>query len=80
MFFGRLCTLRTSFEGVEILLKLHNIFAKAMKTILLLVISYVKSLPLAHSERAFFSCFLPSVEAFHFWPEWTKHMLRPSLV
>jgi len=39
---GRLRMLRASFEGVEILLKLRNIFAKAIKSLLLILLMVIK--------------------------------------
>ena len=42
--FGHLRTLRESFEGVQILLKLCNVFAKAMKSLLLILLLVIKRL------------------------------------
>jgi len=39
---GRLRTLQETFEGVEILLKLRNIFVKAMKSLLLILLMVIK--------------------------------------
>jgi len=62
-----------SYEIIIIVINILNGNKRLRKRIIIIIIiiiiiclSNVKLLPLARSDRAFFSCFLPSVEAFYF--------------